>query len=210
MARNLNSRCKQCRRSGEKLFLKGERCYTPKCALTRKNYAPGMHGKKMVRGLSEYGKQLAMKQKIKRVYGVMERQFRKHFSEIENRQGVAGDLLMIRLETRLDNVVYRLGLANSRAAARQLVNHNFIRVNDKKVTIPSYEVKIKDVISINKTKQEKSYVKSIAKELKSKNDIPAWLNLNVAKKEGKILSQPALEDIAGDIKPQLVVEYYSR
>src|SRR3989339_646599 len=159
MARDLNSRCKKCRRAGEKLFLKGERCASVKCAMVRKPYAPGVHGKRMGRGLSEYGKQLAMKQRIKRIYGVLEKQFRKHFEDISGKEGIAGNLLMIRLEMRLDNVVYRMGLASSRNAARQLVNHGLLKVNGKSLDVPSALVKIGDSIKVSETKKEKKYFK---------------------------------------------------
>ena len=210
MARDLNPKCKQCRRAQEKLFLKGDRCNTPKCAMVKKAYAPGMHGNKMRRGASEYGKQLEMKQRIKRIYGVMERQFRKHFRESSKKQGVTGNLLMIRLELRLDNVVYRLGLADSRKAARQLVSHGMISVNGKKMTIPSAEVKIGDIIGMNSTKKENNYFQERAKILKNKKDTPSWIALDTSKMEGKILSEPDIESIGVNADPQLVVEYYSR
>ena len=210
MARDLNPKCKQCRRAKEKLFLKGDRCNTPKCGVVRKAYAPGMHGNKMGRGLSEYGKQLEMKQRIKTIYGVMEKQFRKHFREASKRQGVTGNLLMIRLEFRLDNVVYRLGLADSRQSARQLVNHGMISVNGKKITIPSAEVKVGDVVAMNPTKKEATYFQERAKVMKNKKDAPSWIALDATKMEGKILSEPDIESIGVNADPQLVVEYYSR
>lgn len=210
MARDLNPKCKKCRRAGEKLFLKGDRCSSPKCAMIKKAYAPGVHGKKMGRGLSEYGRQLAMKQRIKRIYGVLEKQFRKHFEDIKNKEGVTGNLLMARLEMRLDNVVYRMGLASSRNAARQLVNHGLIKVNNRKLTIPSAEIKIGDVVKVNETKKEKKYFKDIEVTLKNRKDIPAWIALDVKNFEGKILSLPDLESIGVNVDPQLVVEYYSR
>ncbi len=210
MARDLNPKCKQCRRAKEKLFLKGDRCGSPKCAMVKKAYAPGMHGQKMVRGLSEYGKQLAMKQRIKRIYGVLEKQFRKHFQEIKNKQGVTGDLLMIRLELRLDNVVYRMGLGSSRSVARQLVNHGWIRVNGKKLTIPSAKVNVGDVITVNDTKKEKGYYKNRLKVLKNKDTSPSWLSVNLSNMETKILAEPDTSSIGVNVDPQMVVEYYSR
>lgn len=210
MARDLNARCKKCRRAGEKLFLKGERCDTPKCGIVRKNYAPGLHGKKFARGLSEYGKQLAMKQKIKRIYGVMEKQFRKHFEEVENKEGVVGDMLMARLEMRLDNVVYRIGFANSRSQARQLVNHGEMTVNGKKVDIPSYEVKIDDVVSVRESKKEKVFFKEQGKVLKNRKNFPAWIQFDAAKLEGKVISIPTRDDMEISVDTQLVVEAYSR
>ncbi|HBR79464.1 MAG: 30S ribosomal protein S4 [Candidatus Moranbacteria bacterium GW2011_GWE1_35_17] len=210
MARDLNSRCKKCRRAGEKLFLKGERCASVKCAMIRKPYAPGVHGKRMGRGLSEYGKQLAMKQRIKRIYGVLEKQFRKHFEDISGKEGIAGNLLMIRLEMRLDNVVYRMGLASSRNAARQLVNHGLLKVNGKSLDVPSALVKIGDSIKVSETKKEKKYFKDIAGALKNKKDVPSWISMDVANLEGKIVSKPDIASIGINADPQLVVEYYSR
>jgi small subunit ribosomal protein S4 len=210
MARDLNPRCKKCRRAGEKLFLKGDRCGSTKCAMIKKAYAPGVHGKKMGRGLSEYGRQLAMKQRIKRIYGVLEKQFRKHFEDIQGKEGVTGNLLMIRLETRLDNVVYRMGLASSRNAARQMVNHGLIKVNDKKLTIPSARVKVGDAIKVSETKKEKQYFKNISTALKNRKDTPSWISMDAVNFEGKILALPDVESIGINADPQLVVEYYSR
>ncbi len=210
MARDLGSKCKKCRRASEKLFLKGERCASPKCAMVRRPYAPGAHGKSVSRGASEYGKQLAMKQKIKRIYGVLERQFRKHYEEISGKQGVTGDLLMARLEMRLDNVVRRMGFASAPSLARQLVNHGSFMVNGKRVTIPSYEVKIGDVISINPLKAENVYFNNQKQWIQNKKDVPAWLLLDGAKLEGKIVSVPSREDVGVHVDPQMVVEYYSR
>lgn len=210
MARSIDPKCRKCRRAGEKLFLKGDRCFTPKCAIIKRAYAPGVHGKKMVRNLSEYGMQLAVKQKIKRIYGVLEKQFRKHFEEVKNKQGVIGDLLIERLEKRLDNVVYRLGLAASRSQARQLVNHGLISVNKKKVSIPSFEVKLGDIISINGTKAGKTYFKNLEQVIKNKKDFPNWISFNPDRLEGSIIGRPKKEDIGINIDAQVVVEYYSR
>lgn len=211
MARDIDSKCVLCRRAGEKLFLKGERCFTPKCAMVRRPYPPGMHGQSRGKALSEFGRQLAMKQKIKRTYGVLERQFRKHFREIENKEGVTGDLLLFRLEKRLDNVVYRLGFASSRTQARQLVGHGFFTVNGVKTDIPSYGVKVGDVITYREEKKEKRYT-SLLKEQKktSQAEVPGWLVLDEKKWEGKILSEPTRDHIEGDLNPQLVVEFYSK
>jgi len=178
--------------------------------MIKKNYAPGMHGNKMRRGFSEYGKQLEMKQRIKRIYGVMEKQFRKHFREVSRKQGVTGNLLMMRLEFRLDNVVYRLGLADSRKAARQLVSHGLISLNGKKMTIPSAEVKVGDTVGMNSTKKESNYFQERIKIIKNKKDTPSWIALDASKMEGKILSEPDVESIGVNADPQLVVEYYSR
>lgn len=210
MARSTDSKCKKCRRAGEKLFLKGDRCDSPKCAMIRKPYPPGAHGKKVSRGGSEYGKQLAMKQRIKRIYGVLERQFRKHFDEIKNKQGVTGDLFISRLELRLDNVAYRMGLYSSRSGARQLVNHGLIKVNGKKVDVPSFWVKVGDVISINETKKDKNYFKNQAQFLKNKKDFPVWIQFNPETMEGKVIAAPQRGDVGSTVDPQMIVEYYSR
>jgi len=210
MARSIDAKCRKCRRAGEKLFLKGDRCGSPKCAMIRKPYAPGAHGKRVSRGLSEYGKQLAMKQRIKRIYGVLERQFRKHFDEIKNKQGVTGDLFISRLEMRLDNVVYRMGFATSRAGARQLVNHGSMKVNGKKVDVPSFWVKVGDVISVNGTKINKNYFKNNSQVLKNKKDFPVWVQLDGEKMEGKVITSPQRGDAGSSIDPQMIVEYYSR
>jgi small subunit ribosomal protein S4 len=163
-----------------------------------------------MRGQSEYGKQLAMKQKIKRIYGVLERQFRKHFEEIKNKPGITGDLLLGRLETRLDNIVYRLGFASSRSLARQLVNHGMIKVNGRKVDIPSCEIKAGNTISLIETKAEKNYFKSQLPILKNKKDFPSWVVFDFENLEGKVISFPTREEIGVNVDPQMIVEYYSR
>ncbi|HEX8973886.1 MAG TPA: 30S ribosomal protein S4 [Patescibacteria group bacterium] len=211
MARDLlGSKCKRCRRAGEKLFLKGDRCNSPKCAIARRPYAPGVHGKSMSRGLSEYGRQLAMKQRIKRMYGVLEKQFRKHYEEIVNKPGVTGDLLMARLELRLDNVVRKMGFALSPIQARQLVNHGAFLVNGKSVTIPSFEVKIGDVVSIKESKKGNAYFKNQEQAIKAKKDFPRWIQFDQAKLEGKVIALPTREDVGVHVDPQMVVESYSR
>ncbi len=211
MARDTQAQCRKCRRAMEKLFLKGDRCNGPKCAMIKRAYIPGVHGKKMSRGnRSEYGTQLSAKQKIKRIYGVMERQFRKHFDDVKNKKGVTGDLLLIRLETRLDNVVYRMGFASSRALARQLVNHGLIAINNKKVSIPSYEVKVGQTISIKSGKEQKNYFKNLDQVLKNKQDFPSWISFDNQKSEGKIISLPTRDEIGTNVDAQVVVEFYSR
>ena len=209
MARNLD-KCKLCRRAGEKLFLKGDRCTGPKCAMVRRPYAPGMHGKGISRALSEYGKQLAMKQKIKRIYGVMERQFRKHFEDIEHKPGITGDLLLARLEMRLDNVVYRLGFAPSRALARQLVGHKAFSVNGKMLNVASAKVSVGDVIALRDGKKDKTYFKTQLEILKNKKDVPTWLDLDASKLQGKVVALPSRDSIGISVDPQIVVEYYSK
>lgn len=212
MARSIDAKCRKCRRAGEKLFLKGDRCGSPKCAVVRKPYPPGMHGngKSKSRGLSEYGRQLAMKQKIKRVYGIMENQFRKHFEEIKNKKGVTGDIFLARLEMRLDNVVHRMGFSASRATARQLVNHGAFKLNGKKASIPSCEVKVGDTIVINRAKGNNSYFKNCSQVIKNKKDFPAWIQFDQEKMEGKIISMPQRSDVGSGLDSQMVVEYYSR
>lgn len=210
MAKNLDSKCKLCRRAGEKLFLKGDRCLSPKCAIVRRPYAPGIHGHNPSRGGSEYGKQLAMKQKIKRLYGVMERQFRHHFDEVKNVPGVTGDQLISRLERRLDNVIYRLGFAPSRALARQLVSHKMFEVNGNRMNIPSVELNVGDVIVLKAIKKEKNYFKNIVETLKNKKDVPHWLELDSDKLAGKVLALPNREDVGVQVDAQMVVEYYSK
>jgi len=210
MARSIDAKCRKCRRAGEKLFLKGDRCFTPKCGVVRRASVPGVHGKKAARNLSEYGTQLAAKQKIKRIYGVFEKQFRKHFDDVKGKTGSTGDLLLARLEMRLDNVVYRIGFAGSRAQARQLVNHGLISVNGKKLTIPSYEVKAGSIISINSSRKEKNYFKNLMPTLKNKKDFPTWISFDEQSVEGKIVGIPGKNDIGVNVDVQAVVEYYSR
>jgi small subunit ribosomal protein S4 len=210
MARNIDPKCRKCRRAGEKLFLKGDRCATPKCAIIRRPTVPGVHGKKAARNLSEYGTQLAAKQKIKRIYGVLEKQFRKHFEDVSRKTGSTGELLLARLEMRLDNVVYRMGFAASRSQARQAVSHGLINVNGKKVTIPSYETKVGSIVSVNPAKQNKNYFKNLSQIIKNKKDFPNWIAFDAKNFEGKIIGLPTKNDIGISVDAQVVVEYYSR
>ena len=207
MARYLDSKCRLCRREGTKLFLKGERCFSPKCPLEKKGaVAPGQHGLKMRRRLSEYGVQLREKQKAKRTYGVLERQFRRYFKKAFKKRGVTGEALLQLLESRLDNVVYRLGFVPSRSVARQLVRHGHILVDGKKVDIPSYQVKSGQVINLNPKAMKIEVVKKSLAE--KKKEIPSWLQKKAA--VGKIIRLPTREEIGADIAEQLIVEYYSR
>ena len=207
MARYLDSKCRLCRREGTKLFLKGERCFSPKCPLEKKGaVAPGQHGLKMRRRLSEYGVQLREKQKAKRTYGVLERQFRRYFKKAFKKRGVTGEALLQLLELRLDNVVYRLGFVPSRSVARQLVHHGHILVDGKKVDIPSYQVKPGQVINLNPKAMKIEVVKKSLAE--KKKEIPSWLQKKAA--VGKIIRLPTREEIGADIAEQLIVEYYSR
>lgn len=203
MARYKDAKCRLCRREGEKLYLKGARCNTEKCAITKRNYAPGQHGnsRRHRRRVSQYGEQLREKQKVKRMYGVLEKQFRKYVDDALNTTGVSGEILMQHLETRLDNMVYRSGFAVSRAQARQFVRSGFFKVNDAIVTIPSYKVKIGDVIkpvSFDKIHLREGFV------------LPEWLDANVKERYVKFSKLPTLEDVADNIGVQLIIEFYSR
>ncbi|HCJ45755.1 MAG: 30S ribosomal protein S4 [Candidatus Moranbacteria bacterium] len=210
MPNNIDSKCKLCRRAGEKLFLKGDRCMSPKCAMVRRPYAPGVHGHNPSRGGSEFGRQLAMKQKIKRLYGVMERQFRHHFDEVRNIPGITGDQLLSRLERRLDNVVYRLGFAASRAQAKQLVSHKMFSVNGVRMNISSYEIHVGDLITLKTNKKAKVFFKNQEESLKAKKDVPHWLSLDAENQTGKVVSMPTHEDVGVRVDAQMVVEYYSK
>lgn len=190
--------------------MKNDRCLSPKCAVVRKSYPPGMHGKRMTRGKSEYGTQLAMKQKIKRIYGIRERQFRKHFEDAKARPGVIGDNLLQRLELRLDNVVYRVGIAGSHRQAKQFVGHGLVAVNGKRVDIPSYEVKAGDTVEIRENKKSKSFFKQVSDILKNKKDFPAWIQFDDKSFKAKVVKKPGREDIEFSVDPQIIVEYYSR
>lgn len=203
------AKCKVCRRVGEKLFLKGERCNTVKCAITRRNYPPGHLGKNARVRLTEYGTQLREKQKVRKTYGVLERQFVKYLNEAVGIKGDTAEILLNMLEFRLDNIVYRSGLASSRSEARLLVNHDHFNVNGKKVNIPSYRVEIGDVISIQEKSKKKNYFKNITEVLKQK-EAPSWMAFDKSKMEIKINAAPTLAEagLAADIKP--VIEFYSR
>ena len=207
MARDLSPKCKKCRREGEKLFLKGERCFSVKCAMIKKAYAPGQHGQARRIGLSEYGTQLREKQKIKRTYGLLEKQFRKYYDMASRMQGNTGNLLSSLLERRLDNVVYRSGLASSRNQARQLVNHGYFLVNGRKVDIASYLTKEGDIVSVKSGKE--NYFKNIKDSLKD-HQTPSWLVLDHQKLQGKIIALPAKDEIDVKADIHLVIEFYSK
>jgi small subunit ribosomal protein S4 len=211
MARYTDSVCKLCRREGEKLFLKGERCVSPKCALERRPYPPGLHGRQSQfrRKVSDYGLQLREKQKARRVYGILERQFRRYFREAERRRGLTGTNLLILLESRLDNVVYRLGFAASRPQARQLVRHGHFEVNGRKVNIPSYLVQPNDVIAVCPKSRQNEYFREIAPDLEHRA-VPEWLSRDDVTMSGHVLTSPGRGDIDVSINEQLIVEYYSR
>lgn len=208
MARYRGSVCRLCRRESTKLFLKGERCYTDKCAAERRQYAPGQHGQRRSK-LTDYGGQLREKQKMKRIYGVLESPFKSYFLRAAQQKGVTGETLLLFLERRLDNMVYRLGFAASRNEARQLVRNRHFLVNGKKVTIPSFLVKPGDTIKLSEKSQKIEKIKE-SLEVASRRGIPRWLELEMDTFTGKILSLPAREEITMPIKEQLVVELYSR
>ncbi len=208
MARYTGSVCKLCRREGEKLFLKGERCYSDKCSVSRRNYVPGQHGKGRKK-TSEYGLQLRMKQKARRYYGILEGQFRHYFEMAERKQGVTGENLLRILESRLDNVVYRLGWACSRAEARQLVVHGHFTVNGKKVDIPSYLLKAGETVAISAKSKDSVKIQSVL-ESNSGRPVPAWLDLNREALEAKVVNLPAREEIDTPVEEQLIVEFYSK
>lgn len=207
MARILSPKCKQCRREGKKLFLKGERCYTVKCSVARRAYAPGQHGQDRRMRVSEYCMQLREKQKVKRIYGILEKQFRKYYEEAARMKGDTGNLLISLLEKRLDNVIYRTGLGSSRNQARQLVNHGHFLVNGKKVDIPSFIVKEGDVISVKK--EAAPYFKNIRENLKGAQ-VPSWINFDEKKLQAKVNSLPNEKEAELDVNIHQVVEYYSK
>ncbi len=211
MARYVGPVCKLCRREGDKLFLKGERCLSTKCAMERRAYAPGMHGRssRYRRKESDYRLQLREKQKARRIYGIFERQFRRYFKEAERRKGLTGANLLTILETRLDNVVYRLGFADSRAQARQLVLHGHFAVNGRKTNVPSFLVKPGDVISVRDRSKQNAYFKDLAGVLGDKV-VPAWMSLDIENLSGRILELPSRDELDVSLNEQLIVEYYSR
>ena len=209
MARYSGPVCRLCRREGMKLFLKGERCYTEKCAIEKRNFPPGQHGKSRRAKLAGYGIQLREKQKVKRIYGVLEEQFRRYFESAERQRGITGETLLQLLERRLDNVVYRLGLATSRAQARQLVRHGHFLVNGKKVDIPSYSVRPGDVVSIRATSQKNPTIAHAIEEVKGRG-IPGWLTFDAGDQAGKVVSLPTREQINLPVQEQLIVELYSK
>lgn len=208
MARYTGAVCKLCRREGHKLFLKGDRCYTEKCGINKRAYAPGQHGQGRKK-MSEYGIQLREKQKVKRYYGVLESQFRKYFEMANKKKGVTGENLLQILESRLDNVVYRLGFASSRPEARQLVNHGHFEVNGKRVDIPSYLIKVDDVVALCEKSRSSEKFKAVMEATASKT-VPGWLDLNRDTMEAKVCALSAREDIDLPIEEHLIVELYSK
>jgi len=209
MARYNGPVCKLCRREKTKLFLKGDRCYTDKCALEKKETLPGQHGTLRRRRLSEYGVQLREKQKVRRIYGIMEKQFRNYFQKAERKKGITGENLLQALESRLDNTVYRLGFAPSRKLARQLVRHGHFQVNERKVNIPSYQVKPRDVVKVREKSRGLAIIHDSLKAADRLGKL-SWLRVDKAKLEGEVLDLPTREQIPEPITEKLIVELYSK
>lgn len=206
MARYTGPQCKLCRREGVKLYLKGDRCYSEKCAIARRAYAPGQHGQSRKK-LTNYGLQLREKQKAKRIYGILETQFRNYYEEAERQKGISGENLLRTLELRLDNVVFRLGMASSRVEARQLVRHGHFTVNGKKVNIPSFEVSVNDVVAVKEGSRTSDKFKALAEIA---TNVPKWLTVDKDKMEGQVIALPQREDIDIPVNETLIVELYSK
>ena len=208
MARNLD-KCRHCRREGEKLFLKGEKCFTDKCPVERRAYAPGQHGQKSGARLSDYGKQLREKQKVRHIYGLLERQFRNTYAEASRSKGVTGERLLQILESRLDTVAYRMGFGASRTEARQIVRHNGITVNGKRVNIPSYNVQPGDVIEVATKAKEQLRIKAAAEAAAARN-VPEWMEVDAKALKGTFKALPARADLPQTINEHLIIELYSK
>lgn len=208
MARNLDPKCRQCRREGEKLFLKGEKCFTDKCAIERRNYAPGQHGQKSTR-LSDYGVQLREKQKLRRIYGILERQFHNNYQLADKQRGITGENLLQLLECRLDTVSYRMGFGASRSEARQVVRHNGIMVNGRRVNIPSYQVKPGDVIEVAEKAKNHLRIKA-AVEAAEQRSFPDWIDMDAKAMKGIFKTKPERSDLPSSINESLVIELYSK
>jgi small subunit ribosomal protein S4 len=208
MAKYTGSKCRQCRREGGKLFLKGEKCFTAKCAVENRPFPPGQHGQRRQR-LSDYATQLREKQKLRRIYGILERQFRTYYQEASRIKGSTGEVLLQLLEGRLDNVVYRMGFSSSRSEARQLVRHNGVSVNGSRVNIPSYQVQPNDVISINDKSRAQLRIQA-AVDLAQQRGISDWIDVDVKKMQGVYKSHPERSELPADINEHLVVELYSK
>ncbi|MBD3244856.1 MAG: 30S ribosomal protein S4 [Candidatus Moranbacteria bacterium] len=202
--------CKKCRRAGMKLFLKGERCDLPVCSVTKRNYPPGQHGSKSKGRLTDYGMQLRVKQKLKHTYGIREKQLKNYFNKAKNKKGDLGEIILQELELRLDNVVYRSGLADSRRQARQIVSHGLLEISSKSVDIPSYQVKQGTEIKIKESKLQKPFLKEKFQKLKKQKSSVDWINLDIKNGIIKIIDIPSKNEIKGDRDIGLVIEYYSR
>ncbi len=209
MARNLDPKCRQCRREGEKLFLKGEKCFTDKCAIEKRNFAPGQHGQKRAQRLSDYGVQLREKQKIRRIYGILEGQFRGYYADADRQKGITGENLLQLLECRLDNVTYRMGIGASRTEARQIVRHNSIKVNGRRVNIPSFQVKPGDVVEVSERAKQQLRIKG-AMEAAEQRGFPEWLDVDVKAFKGTFKARPQRDELPATINESLVVELYSK
>ena len=209
MARYTGPVCRLCRRERMKLFLKGDRCFKEKCAVERRGYPPGQHGTRRSRRMQGYGIQLREKQKVKRYYGLLENQFRDYFKEADRLKGITGENLLVLLERRLDNIVYSLGFASSRAQARQFVRHGHVRVNDRKVTIPSYQVRPGDKVAIKEGSRSNDFIRASVETARGRG-VPEWLELDAEAFTGKMLRSPTREDVKLPIQEQLIVELYSR
>ena len=209
MARYTGPVCRLCRRERMKLFLKGDRCFKEKCAIERRAYPPGQHGQRRGRRSLGYGPQLREKQKVKRIYGVMEKQFRNYFKDAEKRRGVTGDNLLVSLERRLDKVVYNLGFASSRSQARQLIRHGHVQVDSAKTTIPSYQVKTGQQIQVKEGSRKNEFIRASVETARGRG-IPTWLELDPDNFVGRVIALPTREDIKLPIEEQLIVELYSR
>jgi len=209
LARYIGPVCRLCRREGMKLFLKGDRCYTDKCAIEKRSYPPGQHGSSFRRKISEFGQQLREKQKVRRIYGVLERQFSRIFSEAYRRRGMTGEILLRLMELRLDNAVYRAGFASSRAEARQLVRHGHILINGKKASIPSMQLRLNDEIGVREKSRKNQQIVS-AIEAAMRKGSSSWLQIDAKNFTAKVVSEPKREEITLPIQEQLIVELYSR
>jgi small subunit ribosomal protein S4 len=209
LARNLDPKCKQCRREGEKLFLKGEKCFTDKCGIEKRSYPPGQHGQRRGGRLSDYGVQLREKQKLRKIYGILEKQFRSYYAEADRLKGVTGENLLQLLESRLDNVVYRMGIGVSRSESRQLVRHNSITVNGNRVNIPSYQVKPGDQVAVAEASKNQLRVKA-ATEAADERGFPEWVEVDVKKLTGTFKNKPQRDDLTQTIYVSLIVELYSK
>jgi small subunit ribosomal protein S4 len=211
LARYVASVCKLCRREGEKLFLKGERCFSPKCSFERRSYPPGQHGRQVQfhRKESDFGLQLREKQKVRRLYGVFERQFRRYFHQAQRQKGMTGENMLVILESRVDNVVYRLGIASSRAQARHLISHGHFAVNGRKTNVPSFLVSVGDAIAVRDNSKQKTHFRELTKEL-DEGRVPSWLSLDTKSLSGQVVNMPTRDQIDVTLNEQLIVEYYSR
>ncbi len=208
MARNTDPKCRQCRREGEKLFLKGEKCFSDKCAIERRSYAPGQHGQRNTR-LSDYGVQLREKQKVRRIYGILERQFRKGYKEAERKKGITGENLLQLLESRLDTVSFRMGFGASRSEARQIVRHNGILVNGRRVNIPSYQVRVGDVVEVAEGAKAQLRIKASVEAAEGRG-FPEWIDVDAKSMKGTYRAKPQRSELPSTINESLVVELYSK